>query len=176
MKYLHLSVTRTWGNRTLPTSSRQWKALSSQILHRDNCTCAWCGYLSKTSPGRAMIVDHKDGNASNNDPLNLRVHCPPCDAIRHCGFAGINDWIVVGQSDMDQVEIVRKTREMFQSSAATRIPLPMLVDPSMVPVEMGPVAFANILLKQEWEELPEEFRRFRGFFTEHASRLFLRTM
>ncbi len=118
-----------------------------------------------------MIVDHKDGNASNNDPLNLRVHCPPCDAIRHCGFAGIKGRIVIGESNMDQVEIVRKTRE---SSAA--IPLPTLVDPSMVPVEMGPVAFANILLRTEWEELPEEYRRFRGFFTEHASRLFLGSM
>ena len=174
MEYLHLSVTRTWGNRTLPVSSCQWKALRTEILLRDNYTCASCGYRSQTSPGRAMIIDHKDGNASNNDPLNLRVHCPPCEAIRHCGFSGIKGRIVIGTSDMDQVEIIRKTREIFQSSTA--IPLPVLVDPSIIPVEMGPVDFANILLETEWEELPEEYRRFRGFFTKRASRLFLDTM
>jgi hypothetical protein len=120
-----------------------------------------------------MIVDHKDGNASNNDLLNLRVHCPPCDAIRHCGFAGIKGWITLGQSTMDQVEIVRKTRELFENSSA--IPLPTLVDPSVAPVDMSPVDFANILIKVDWEDLPEEYRRFRGFFSEHASHLFLKT-
>ena len=33
---LHLSVTPTHGNRTLHTSSRQWKALRAEILLRDN--------------------------------------------------------------------------------------------------------------------------------------------
>ena len=171
---LHLSVTSTHGNRTLPTLSRQWKALRTEILLRDNRTCSSCGYLSPYPNGRWMIVDHINGDASNNDPSNLRVLCPPCDAIRHCGFAGIQKWLIVSESTMKQVEIVRKTREIFENSGV--IPYPELIDPSLKPASIDVVKFANMMLITPWKDLPKEFKRLRGFFTEHASRLFRDTM
>ena len=121
-----------------------------------------------------MIVDHKDGDASNNDPSNLRVLCPPCDAIRHCGFAGICDRLVLGKSTMRQVEIVRKTREMFENTGV--IPHPKDIDPSLKPAHVSVLELANMMLKTPWKDLPEEFQRLRGFFTKHGSRLFQDTM
>ena len=171
---LHLSVTPTHGNRTLSTSSRQWKALRTEILLRDKRTCSSCGYLSPYPQGRSMVIDHKDGNASNNDPSNLRIHCPPCEAIRHCGFAGLRKWITVSESTMEQVEIVRKTREIFENTGV--IPHPKRIDPSMKSVDISVLELANMMLKTPWKDLPEEFQRLRGFFTKRSSHLFRDTM
>jgi hypothetical protein len=171
---LHLSVTPTHGNRTLPISSPQWKALRTKILLRDNRTCSSCGYLSPHPKGRYMIVDHTDGDASNNNPSNLRIHCPPCDAIRHCGFSGIQEWLTVSESAMEQVEIVRKTREMFENTGV--IPHPEGIDPSLKPAYINVVELANKMLETQWKYLPKEFRRLRGFFTKNSSRLFRNTM
>ena len=121
-----------------------------------------------------MVIDHKDGDASNNDLSNLRVHCPPCEAIRHCGFAGLQKWIIVVESTMEQVEIVRKTREMFENTGV--IPHPKRIDPSVKPVDIGVLELANMMLKTPWKDLPEEFQRLRGFFTKRGSTLFQKTM
>ena len=171
---LHLSVTPTWRNSTLPTPSPQWKSLRKQILLRDKFTCSSCGYLSPCSDGRAMIVDHIDGVASNNDPSNLRVHCPPCDAIRDCGLSGVFKRLNLGESTMAQVEIVRKTREMFESTGV--IPRPETIDRLIKPARIDILELANMMMKTPWSNLPERFRRLRGFFTENSSRLFKDTM
>ena len=171
---LHLSVTPTHGNRTLSTKSREWKSLRTKILLRDNRTCSSCGYLSPYPHGRWMMVDHINGDASNNDPSNLRVHCPPCDAIRHCGFAGIHGRLIVGESTMKQVEIVRKTREIFENTGV--IPHAELIDPLLKPASIDVVELANMMLITPWKDLPKKFKRLRGFFTEHASDLFRDTM
>jgi 5-methylcytosine-specific restriction endonuclease McrA len=171
---LHLSVTPTFGNRKLPTTSQKWKALRTEILLRDNRTCSSCGYLSPYPNGRYMVVDHIDGDASNNDHSNLRVHCPPCDAIRHCGFSGLHDWVTVSESTMKQVEIVRKTREIFEDTGV--IPNPEHIDPSVKPVDISILEVANMMLETPWKDLPSEFHRLRGFFTEHSWGLFRNTM
>ena len=172
--HLHLSVTRTHGNRTLPTKSPQWKALRAEILLRDDRTCSACGYVSPHANGRSMVIDHADGDASNNDPTNLRIHCPPCEAVRHCGFAGMRDWLVVGESTMEQVDIVRKTREMFESTGT--VPRVRVVDPSAIPGDVDVLELANMMLETPWEDLPAERRRLRGFFTGLSSNLFQKTM
>ena len=92
-----------------------------------------------------MIIDHKDGDASKNDPSNLRIHCPPCEAIRHCGFAGLHKRIVVSESTMKQVEIVRKTREIFEITGV--IPHPKRIDPSLKSVDISVLELANMMLK-----------------------------
>jgi len=167
---LQLFVTPTYGNRTLPVSSREWKALRNEILLRDNRTCSSCGHLSPYPHGRYMVINHIDGDASNNNPSNLRIHCSPCDAIRRCGFAGLQNWITVSESSMEQVEIVRKTRETFKDTGV--IPDPNCIDPSVKPVGISAVHLANMMLKTPWKDLPEEFQRLRGFFKKRSIRLF----
>jgi len=171
---LCLSVTRTWGNRTLPVSSPEWRALRAEILERDNRTCASCAYVSSHPKGRGLKIDHRDGNASNNDHGNLRVHCPPCEAIRHCGLAGVKEWVILARSDMDQVEIVRRTRMLFEESAS--IPTIHEVDPLATDAEMETIDLANKLMQMDWEASEEEEKDLRGFFTPYAEDLFAVTM
>ena len=121
-----------------------------------------------------MIVDHEDGDATNNDPSNLRVYCPPCYGIRHCGLADLRNWLILGESTMKQVEIVRKTREMFENTGV--IPHPKDIDPSLKPAHVSVLDLANMMRKIPWKDLPEKFQRLRGFFTEYSSRLFKDTM
>lgn len=55
--------------RALPTWSKQWRQIRAFILDRDPfCPC-----------GRpATDVDHRDGDATNNDPENLQGLCRSC--------------------------------------------------------------------------------------------------
>ena len=161
------SVTTKHVKRTLPTWSDEWKALRQEVLLRDNRTCSTCGYLSPHPNGRYMFVEHVDGDGSNNDLSNLRIHCPPCDAILHCRFSGLHDWITVSESTMEQVEIVCKTREIFESTGL--FPHRNRVDPSLTPADISVVDLANMLLERPWNDLPERLQRLRGFFTTRAS-------
>ena len=171
---LELSVTRTWGNRTLPVKSPEWRVLRAQIISDKKGTCASCGYKSPHSSGRGLKIDHKDGNASNNSLDNLRIHCPPCEAIRHCGFAGMNGWVILGHSDMEQVDILRRTRELFELNWS--IPHVQEVDPNATCSSMKTTTLASKLLSVDRGDLTGEERHLKGFFTENAMDLFTVTM
>jgi hypothetical protein len=75
---------------------------------------------------------------------------------------------------MEQDEIVRKTREMFENTGV--IPHPERIDPFLKPVDIDVLELANMMKSTPWEHLPEEYRRLRGFFTEKSSKLFQDTM
>jgi hypothetical protein len=51
------------------------------ILDKQNCRCAICNIDNKWN-GKDLhfILDHIDGNASNNFECNLRLICPNCDS------------------------------------------------------------------------------------------------
>lgn len=49
-------------------------------------------------------MDHKNGNAANNELDNL---------IRHCGFHGIKDHLILAHSKLSQLEIVTETRRLY---------------------------------------------------------------
>lgn len=171
---LELSVTRTWGNRTLPVKSPEWRALRAQIISEKKATCASCGYISPHPFGKGLKIDHKDGNASNNNLDNLRVHCPPCEAIRHCGFAGIEGWIVLVHSDMEQVDILRRTRNLFEREKS--IPHVREVDSNATRSRMETTALANKLMESDRRDLTEEEKHLKAFFTGNARDLFTVTM
>jgi hypothetical protein len=164
---LRLLATRTWSH-TLHVKSPEWHALRAQVIERDNRTCSSCGYVSPHPNGRGLKVDHQDGDASNNDLANLRVHCPPCEAIRHCGFSGNKEWIALARSDMDQVEIIRRTRALLEESGS--MPTILEVDPASTRVETATTELANRLMEVDWEGLTEDERSLRGFFTRNAMR------
>lgn len=49
------------------------------LVERDGNKCAECGIISWNNKPIRLWVDHIDGNATNNNPLNFRLVCPNCD-------------------------------------------------------------------------------------------------
>jgi hypothetical protein len=50
------------------------------VVERDGYTCAICSQLPfHNEQPLIMILDHIDGDASNNKPTNFRLVCPNCD-------------------------------------------------------------------------------------------------
>jgi hypothetical protein len=80
----------------------------------------------------------------------------------------------LARSDMEQVEILRKTREIFENTGA--MPLIRDVDPLATHTEVDVVDLANRLLEMDREKLTDEEKGLRGFFTGRAWRLFAITM
>jgi hypothetical protein len=75
---------------------------------------------------------------------------------------------------MEQVEIIRRTREIFEKIG--EMPLIREVDPLATHTEVDVVDLANRLLETDREMLTEEEQGLRGFFTGRAWRLFAISM
>lgn len=59
------------------------------LLERHGHSCQICKHTTWTNQPIPLQVDHKDGNATNNQPSNLRMICHNCDALLPT-FAGKN--------------------------------------------------------------------------------------
>ena len=68
---------------------------------------------------------------------------------------GMKEWIVLARSNMDQVEIVRRTRALLEESKS--MPTVSEVDPTSTRVETETTELANKLMEVDWEELTEDF-------------------
>ena len=56
-------------------------AIKRFVTLRDGYKCAICGQLPEYfGKPLVMILDHIDGDASNNKPTNFRLVCPNCDS------------------------------------------------------------------------------------------------
>lgn len=159
---LRLSVTRTWGQRTLKTSSKEWKELRNTVLKRDNNSCKFCCLQSM----KYMVCDHINGKAFENDLSNLRILCPLCDMIRHCGRAGIFGQLKLYSSEMNQVQIVQKSINYFRQKG--KIPDPLEIDNKAILISPTTTLFANVLLKKDYDQLNEEEKSYKGFFSDKA--------
>lgn len=133
-----------------------------------------------------MTVDHKDGNASNNDLNNLGLNCPSCDCFRHCGFHSMNGELFVRYSKISQSEIVRRYHEYFLTNG--KLAPPEIIDQDSQPMknltirtkdmkilhkvavpdldgEISALIIANILLQINPSDLEPTFGDIKGFFT-----------
>ena len=106
-----------------------------------------------------MIIDHINGDATNNSLENLRVLCSMCDTIRHSGLAGIKGTLEVWISNVNQLEIVQKTREFYLQKK--RFPSPKEIDYYSQKTSLFPIDVATL----ENEEVPVEWKGYKGFFT-----------
>lgn len=100
----------TVGKAGLDTNSPEWKALRMRIMERDKFTCQYCGFRAKFF----QICHHLDGNPEHNEESNLTTVCQACNAIVHCGFAGMKGYLEIWRTGMDQVSVVRACREAFR--------------------------------------------------------------
>ncbi|KAG0327743.1 hypothetical protein BG000_000813 [Podila horticola] len=175
---LRLSVTKTWSThkntpRTLDTGSLPWRKIRQQVLLRDNYACCFCGIRST----KYMICDHIDGNPSHNDLANLRINCPLCDSVRHCGLAGIRNVLSLGISKLSQKDINRRTLQLF--SETHQVPSFSDVDSSAVIIADRTVAYANVLLmldepfdftsECDCSSTPHTYDMHKGFFKQDSA-------
>ena len=131
--------------------------------------------MSPHPNGKGLRISYRNGVASDyNDHTNLILHCPPCEAIWNCDIPGIEERVWLANSDMEQVEIVRKTRKMFEESG--RIPRIREVDPLATRTDITIIDLADQLKAMKREELTEEEKGVRGFFMPEASDWFEITM
>ena len=57
------------------------KSIKRYVLIRDGNCCSICKQLPEhNGKSLTMILDHIDGDASNNKPNNFRLVCPNCDS------------------------------------------------------------------------------------------------
>jgi len=159
---LELSVTKTWGNRTLDVQSPAWKRLRLKVLERKRYRCRFCGFRAY----KWMVVDHINGKANDNRPSNLGANCQMCDTVRHCGRAGQDGFLTLMKSSMSQLKIIRRTRAWVK--ARGKAPRPVDIDPRAKPVKgMNVITYANGLMFWELDGKPPGFGAYRGFFTRY---------
>ena len=65
------------------------KTLYRVLCEVNGNKCSCCGISEWNSKPLVLQVDHKDGNASNNMPDNLRLMCPNCHSQTET-FGGAN--------------------------------------------------------------------------------------
>lgn len=183
--FLHIS--RSLGNRTIPSQSKEWRSLRQKAIFNYKSTCCFCG----TKVNKGIIFDHLDGDGSNNTKENLILNCPGCYMIRHVGRGDVYKMLVFRKSNMDQVDIVKRYYDYYLTHGFT--PRPELIDPHCQIIqdhfikvndktvlhvlnrnrnEKSPVAIASLLLDYKHDEL-DGFGEIKGFFTNRFSFRFL---
>ena len=61
-------------------NSKTRRKFYGMLVHRDEEYCKFYGMLSDEGQ---LIVDHKDNNPLNNDPLNLQLLCRRCNYLKN---------------------------------------------------------------------------------------------
>lgn len=115
-----------------------------------------------------------DGDASNNTFRNLGVNCTACDRVRHCGLAGMHGILDLYVSDMNQIEIVSRTRAHIKKHGV--VPKPVDIDCNASHATMHMTEFANILLKSNYADLAPDLSCLRGFFSNESLDMFIRNV
>ena len=72
---------KTNGDTNCKVSTTIRGCIREYILNKQNCLCQICGIKNEWN-GKVLnfVLDHIDGNASNNFEQNLRLICPNCDS------------------------------------------------------------------------------------------------
>ena len=69
------------GDTGCGVSSTLRNCIRDYIFKKQNCKCAICGINAEwNGKDLHLILDHIDGDASNNFEYNLRLICPNCDS------------------------------------------------------------------------------------------------
>lgn len=126
-----------WPNRP---PEAEWRRLRNLVMERDNWTCAGCGHRAK----KYMHTHHLE-DSGDNSPDNLVPLCVACHTIMHIGRSLSVQEVEVWNSDISQVEIVRRTREGIKVGLTlTMIKASLPLSPGQYPPDS--VQYANDLI------------------------------
>ena len=87
-------------------SKNEWERIRLQVLERDLHSCQFCGHTAK----KWMNVHHINETDANNIE-NLITCCVACHAVLHIGRNLSLGTIEIWESDISQIEIIKKTRD-----------------------------------------------------------------
>jgi hypothetical protein len=138
-----------------------WRSPTKTTI-RDSRACKSCYFSPHPRASSANQLSLKESG------FGAKYLCPPCEAARQ----GRERWIQRGTSTMKQVDIIRKTRDIFQESG--RVPQIHEIDPlatadAGTPTELEEeLDFGRI----KGMDSADDNMKFRAFFAHDASELF----
>ncbi|MBA3532048.1 MAG: HNH endonuclease [Ardenticatenales bacterium] len=120
----------------------QWKRIRLAVMERDDWSCAACGHRAKKWMNTHHLEDSGDHRLENLVPL-----CVACHTVMHVGRSLMEKIVEVWQSEMSQVDIVRRTREgIKQGLSLAQIKKTLPLSPGPYPPES--LQYANDLIRK----------------------------
>jgi len=153
-----------WKPRTLSCNSSKWRKLRLEVLERDKYTCRFCGFQAN----KFMVVDHINGDPSDNNVSNLGTNCTACDTIKHCGFS-VRSYVclVMVSSKLSQIEIVKKSRRFYFKHG--RNPKPVEIDRKVRIISGTDLEeyTESSFQRKHVPMMPDALKNYKRFFTEN---------
>jgi hypothetical protein len=162
-------------------NKEEWAKIRLLVLERDHYSCVYCGFQAR----KFMQVNHV-GAEDDHSFTNLEAVCKVCHSVQHIGIESMHGTLSIIDSQADQVDIVRATRQLIWDNIPwpdieTRILEQFLSADGQVYTQDESVQFANTLLVQtqqggyraslepglaavfheegEWHDFPEKVHR-----------------
>lgn len=153
-------------------SDSRFLKIRSQILQRDDHSCAFCGFRAM----RFQEMHHLDDDHGNNKSSNLVTACCFCHACFHLGMAGTRrTGVVIWCPELSQAEINNVCRAVFvaetvggtQEQAARALYAALsgraaVVEQDLGPGASNPAALGQALLEMTPQQYSDRQRRLSG--------------
>jgi hypothetical protein len=141
-------------------SKTEWDRIRKIVLERDNFTCSYCGHRAI----KYMNIHHLNETGESN-PDNLATICVACHAVLHIGRNISMKIIEIWESQISQVEIVRRTREGIRAGETLEI-INSKIEKNLGPYSPDSIEYANGLISLMGD-------RSRAFLKEPLSVIFV---
>jgi hypothetical protein len=154
----------------LKGNPKEWKTLRESTLKRVNNICRYCG----GGYSKYLMCFHLDSNSDNtveDIKDNLDVCCKLCYMVTHVNYSYLDD-IIVCWSELDQVEIVRKTVDYVIKN--NKVPELKDIDKNVKQSPLSVMELCSILLEGN-KKLLKNINNIKIFFTNKLDTAFIQS-